>query len=734
MYSAKHLLDKLNTEVSIFEQSPHELLCDWSECILHWNIAGRQKQLLKNVRLKYDGLVQLYLSYNSTVDEDNVNDDDVINWLISLSEDYASKHSVYFPAHVISSDDYAYNIFNYFRDIIECLCEDFHHSFEKEIGDKPFTYGISSKTETKYGELFAFLLHQEDLDCAKHKSLTRYIDFIYPEFTIADRDKLNTNPFVTWMDKTGVFNTIKGSFFDKPNVLLNTMESPDNKKAISDACKIFHFMVTCGATDNVLFDHLVKILVVFYGTFELFAENIEGAANFICGYFDFCASGKPMYCRTIDGKHVAELVFYYPLSYAINATFSKAYSAIYGSSRKKPEYSSEAAIGSGYDFGRSQMKSNAISSQNFAVNNVDERYKAKFNKVRNIWDEITKVKPGKIASKINAAYFKKWIGRIPGMYAHYANEATVTENRMKGDPTLVLANAVPAYITKIVTNTNKLFQTLIDLSRRVASASEINAKMNVVKSFCATYRIEDPRDPKEVENCIKNEAMFRIAECILQDHNVYGYSAEGIVENGKFPTANHIVTSLFIDNGHEEPEEMTVSNIFSKPESITIFAHPEKLNNFDALFKKVSNAITQNFNHKILSNVHENMELNYKNYANSLRRKSGDVEGGDADEASLNKKLAKAIENGVVSGLDLIIEQKARCLQCVGASYDMLGRVEKLAKLCVAALHAAEVKHGDTRMNTGIKGMKNVTNARLNYVNKDRASGKYVQQSAKYYY
>ena len=264
------------------------------------------------------------------------------------------------------------------------------------------------------------------------------------------------------------------------------------------------------------------------------------------------------------------------------------------------------------------------------------------------------------------------------------------------------------------------------MSKRIASVSDVQGKINIVKSWCTTYKIEDITDPKSIEKSIVNEITLRIAKCIFQNNDVYGYSAEGIVENGKFPSANHIVTSLFIENSNEEPQQQSVADIFSKPESITVYAHPNKLATFDELFKKTSNAIVQNFNQKLVNNIHENLETNFRNYSNSLRRKSDQIDGGEANDAENNKKIAKAIENGIVSGLDLAIDQKARCMQCVGAMYDMLVKVQKLAKLCVAALHEAEVRHSDNRMNTGVNDkFRNATNTRLNKINQQNNAGKY---------
>lgn len=379
--------------------------------------------------------------------------------------------------------------------------------------------------------------------------------------------------------------------------------------------------------------------------------------------------------------------------------------------------------GANMNFGKRELQNQNFIKANYAINDIEKKYESKFKKTDSIKVELFKIKPQKIRNKLNAMYFKKWLGRIPGMYSRYADEAKITENRMKGDPTEILSETAPAYLEKTTVETNNLFKEIIDLSRRITASSDIKAKLNQVKMFCQTYKLEDTSNPKEIEKNIKNECLYRICKCIFQGNQIYGFTPEGIVENGKFPTANHIITSLFIDNAHEQPEQLSVSQIFSKPESISTFAFPEKLINYENLLKKVVNSVSQNFNKKMVSSVHNGLELNFKNYSNSLIRKSSAIDGGDAENAKLNKSLAKSIENGIVAGLDLIIDQKIRVLQCVGTCYDMLGRVQRLAKLCVASLHQVEMSHSDSRHSAGVNNIaRNATNIRLNKINANNST------------
>ena len=725
-FTAKDMMDTFSSEK----------LMDLSNCILGWNIPSHMNKFKNLAKSYYDEIFTYYCETNNIAEDVDPNMNDVLNWLMKITNDYASKTSVKYPA-VIREYVFYSDAEDIILDVISELVSEFSNKFEKDIStDAVITYAESSNVGLKFKDMLSCLFSQknERYPCPTLNTIYDFIYWEYCGFYILDpkeNEKFSSTPLAMEFEghnytDTNIFNTLKHAYFDNPTEICNFLDKDVNRKnLIKEACAAFYYMYTNNLRNNTLFDKLVKCIVLYYGILEVNIQSQLKVLQFLNEYLDKCFEDKHDEPYEIINNTKVVSPSCYPEDFA---------KILYEIIATRGSKSTEAAIDSGYDFGRRQLNSDKLSYGNFAINNIDGKYKSKFLKIKNIWNEIRNVKPNKFKSKINSVYFKKWYGRIPSMFARYGNEATVTENRMKGDPTLILANSAPKYITNIVTETNKVFQGLIDLSKRVASTSEINSKVGVVKSFCSTYKIEDPKDPKEIERAIKNEAMYRIAKSILQENGVYGYSVEGIVENGKFPTANHIVTSLFIDNSHEEPEEIPVNNIFSKPESITVFAHPQRLATFDELYKKIMTSITQNFNHKMISSVHQSMELNYKNYANSLRRKSGDVEGGDADEASLNKKLAKAIENGVVDALDMAIDQKVRCLQVVGAMYDMVTRVQKLAKLCVASLHAVETKHGDNRMNAGINDkLRNASNARLNYVNKENNSGRYIQQHAKKY-
>ena len=103
------------------------------------------------------------------------------------------------------------------------------------------------------------------------------------------------------------------------------------------------------------------------------------------------------------------------------------------------------------------------------------------------------------------------------------------------------------------------------------------------------------------------------------------------------------------------------------------------------------------------------MNKNYKMFTSNLVKQANigagmtpNEENGNGEDIKQAKKVAKAIEKGLTGALDIVIEQKRRCIQCIGVMYDMMNRIQKLAKRCVAAMHEIEVSKSDTNFKSGI--------------------------------
>jgi hypothetical protein len=235
-------------------------------------------------------------------------------------------------------------------------------------------------------------------------------------------------------------------------------------------------------------------------------------------------------------------------------------------------------------------------------------------------------------------------------------------------------------------DSTKLFNELLQLAQRITSTTNIMGKINIIKQYCKKFPLEED-SPDKIKNCIMLETRYRIAESILQDTEIYGYTIDGIMQNKKFPPANHIVTSLFVRNPHEKPFNQTVSNIFSSEKYILLFAHPENIIKFNNVYRSSSSKIINNFNPKAASLAEKNLERATKKFSRQLLNNAADemhpVEETDPKE---QKKINEKIERAIIHSMDMVISQKRRCLQCAGIAHDMIARITNLAKRCVVSM------------------------------------------------
>jgi hypothetical protein len=237
---------------------------------------------------------------------------------------------------------------------------------------------------------------------------------------------------------------------------------------------------------------------------------------------------------------------------------------------------------------------------NKRLEDIDESYKRRWNQLQKAYIKIFKVGLSKIVSKSKAGFFRKYYGRIPHLFKQYGSDAQVVENKMANDPGEILSTSCVKYVERMSSDATALFDELLQLARKLTSTVNIDAKISILKSYCKKFPIEDA-EPAIVENNIMNETIFRIASSILQKNEIYGFTVDGIVQNRKFPPANHIVTSLFVRNPHEKPFSQSVSNIFTDEKHILMFAHPETIVKFNNLYKASASKIIDTFNPKMAS-------------------------------------------------------------------------------------------------------------------------------------
>jgi hypothetical protein len=328
--------------------------------------------------------------------------------------------------------------------------------------------------------------------------------------------------------------------------------------------------------------------------------------------------------------------------------------------------------------------------ENIRIDQVDESYKKKLLQLQKIYIKIFKVGISKLTSKANSLFFKKYYGRISHLYKQYANQSMVVENTMLGDPSDILNVQAIKYIEHLADDATQLFGQLIQIAQRLASIYNVEEKINIISGYCKKYKINKD-DPASIPKSIINETYYRIASSILQKNEIYGFTVDGIMQNKKFPPANHIITSLFVENPHEKPREISVSDIFSSEKGILLFAHPERLIKFNNVYRQSASKIIDTFNPKMAGLAEKNMSKAAKRFADQIMKQevpaSNSMRSIDPKE---QKNISNKINKAVIKAIDMAISQKRRCLQCSGIAHDMIARVTDLAKRCVVAMLETE--------------------------------------------
>lgn len=368
-----------------------------------------------------------------------------------------------------------------------------------------------------------------------------------------------------------------------------------------------------------------------------------------------------------------------------------------------PEAFSDEAI-NGTNF--TLTKTNAGTLQGARLEDMNNKYKSKSLSMKKTFIKVFKIGP--ITRKMNkhAKFFKKYFGRIPSLYEKYANEAEVYENKMKGDPAQILSSTAIKYIENLTLFADSLFGEITGTAKKLLSTNDSIQRIGVVKSYCKHYPIENQDDPKEIQTQIENETYFRIAQALFKGISIYGYSVEGIVQNKKFPPANHIVTSMFVDNPNEVPGKISVSQVFSNPNSLLVFSKPENFQKFTNLYSTASTKIIGSFNDAAISGAVKQLDDFADKTCYNIKQGNATSGAENADPA-LQKKVVKAIEKGLTTAIDLAVEQKQRVLQCAEVAYEMVERVSRTAQLCVVAMLNVERSHTDSGYDSNLANGKN---------------------------
>ena len=201
-------------------------------------------------------------------------------------------------------------------------------------------------------------------------------------------------------------------------------------------------------------------------------------------------------------------------------------------------------------------------------------------KVKNIIDE-GRLNVKHFFDKFNIArnmFYQKNLGKIEHLYEHYSNDAMIVENELKGDPVQILMNEAGKYLANLIDGivyTYHLYNNHMNKLFSCKSYPEMIVEINKYLTL-NDVKLKIESKPNEVKQALVKDLRFKIANIILENNKVYGYTVESIT-NQKYPPIDHVMISLFMEKPHEKPVEQSVSSIFSSADSFKLMGKEFKM-------------------------------------------------------------------------------------------------------------------------------------------------------------
>ena len=142
-------------------------------------------------------------------------------------------------------------------------------------------------------------------------------------------------------------------------------------------------------------------------------------------------------------------------------------------------------------------------------------------------------------------FYKRYLDRVNGdLYNRYASEAHVFENEMIDDPVTILKGPCKDYIHDITEDINKLYNTLLDMSKELETKTNAEQCISVIKKYCSEY-IGETKSGHNKENTtwdkrLLDSTKYKIARILTRygERKIYGYTDKNMVLKG-FPKPNH---------------------------------------------------------------------------------------------------------------------------------------------------------------------------------------------------
>lgn len=307
----------------------------------------------------------------------------------------------------------------------------------------------------------------------------------------------------------------------------------------------------------------------------------------------------------------------------------------------------------------------------------------------------------------NLVFYRKYLDRVKsGLYERYASQALITENDMVDDPVSILTGSAQNYIRSIVSDINKLYQAVTQLSKSLESKVTAEQAISVVSGFCKEYISENingsnvNQDKLSWKDRILNSTKYKIAKILMshRETGIYGYTSKNMVLKG-FPKPNHLIVTLFVVNPEEKPHEQSITDIFKSADSFDILANSNKQDVFN-----VSNMITaimeKTVNDKVLNDIKQQKQMAIAKFKET-----------PIDNKKDEAKIIDSIWEGINASCKELLDKKVYLIDCINMYFDMILRIDNLAvnsiKQMLDVENANRDKKYDSSLNVSHKSMKN---------------------------
>ena len=304
----------------------------------------------------------------------------------------------------------------------------------------------------------------------------------------------------------------------------------------------------------------------------------------------------------------------------------------------------------------------------------------------------------------NMGYYKKYLDRVEsGLYERFGS-AEVLENQMKGDPVQILKNEAQQYIQEIVHKLNELYQEVLKMSKELEDKTTAEACINVIKKYCSEYASDTNKYGNKIDQNklswktkLLEATKFKIAKILMRngERKVYGYTMRNMVQKG-YPKPNHLIVTLFVENPEEKPQRQTVKDIFTDVKSFEIIGNADKSDVFN-VSGMTEAVLSKTVNNNIMNEIKLTREAALKAFANANIPNKKD-EGKIIDE----------IWDGIRDSCKELLTRKEYMIDCINVYFDMILRIDKLARKSIEAMLELE----NASMDKKYKNSLNVSHTR----------------------